>query len=150
MTLTEMEVLNRSIICSWVSVATATLQISTSRLPWRKPAFHAYPNGSTSATIPSKFTWKPSWPRPFRRRVISVVSQPRVTIWSTQRNQPQKPMGLSLVQTISITWLSKRFVFEDTSGGKKSSMDIHQNYPVCAPRKKRKVMWVWNNMTVGK
>ncbi len=50
-TLTLMEVRSRSIICSWVSVATATLQISTSRLPWRKPAFQAYPNGSTSATI---------------------------------------------------------------------------------------------------
>lgn len=36
-------VLRRSIICSWVSVATATLQISTSRLPWRRPACQAYP-----------------------------------------------------------------------------------------------------------
>lgn len=36
-------VLRRSIICSWVSVATATLQISTSRLPCRSPACQAYP-----------------------------------------------------------------------------------------------------------
>lgn len=40
-------VLRRSIICSWVSVATATLQISTSRLPCRSPACQAYPYGST-------------------------------------------------------------------------------------------------------
>lgn len=42
-TRTLMVVLRRSIICSWVSVATATLQISTSRLPCRSPACQAYP-----------------------------------------------------------------------------------------------------------
>ncbi len=98
-TLTLMEVRSRSIICSWVSVATATLQISTSRLPCRKPAFHAYPNGSTSATMPSKLTWKPSWPRPFLRKVISVVSQPRVTIWS--KTESEREIRLCISQTIS-------------------------------------------------
>lgn len=53
-TFTVTDVRSRSIICSWVRVATATLQISTRRLPWRRPAFQAKPKGSTSATIPSK------------------------------------------------------------------------------------------------
>lgn len=81
-TLTLTDVRSRSIICSWVRVATATLQISTSRLPCLSPAFQAKPKGSTSATMPSKLTWKPSWPRLFRRNVISDVSQPLVVIWS--------------------------------------------------------------------
>lgn len=80
-TFTVTDVRKRSIICSWVKVATATLQISTRRLPCLRPAFHAKPKGSTSATIPSKFTWNPSWPNPFLRRVISVVSHPLVTIY---------------------------------------------------------------------
>ncbi len=96
-----MEVRSRSIICSWVSVATATLQISTSRLPCRKPAFQAYPNGSTSATMPSKLTWKPSWPRPFLRKVISVVSQPRVTIWSKTERPREK--SDSIYYRVSVT-----------------------------------------------
>lgn len=82
-TFTVTDVRKRSIICSWVRVATATLQISTRRLPCRRPAFHANPKGSTSATIPSKFTWNPSWPSPFLLRVISVVSHPLVTIWGS-------------------------------------------------------------------
>lgn len=81
-TLTLTDVRSRSIICSWVRVATATLQISTSRLPCLSPAFQAKPKGSTSATMPSKLTWKPSWPRLFRRKVISDVSHPRVVIWN--------------------------------------------------------------------
>lgn len=81
-TLTLTDVRSRSIICSWVRVATATLQISTSRLPCLSPAFQAKPNGSTSATIPSKLTWNPSCPRLLRRRVISIVSQPLVVIWN--------------------------------------------------------------------
>lgn len=40
-TFTVTDVLSRSIICSWLSVATATLQISTSRLPCRSPACQA-------------------------------------------------------------------------------------------------------------
>jgi len=40
-TFTVTDVLRRSIICSWLRVATATLQISTSRLPCRSPACHA-------------------------------------------------------------------------------------------------------------
>lgn len=40
-TRTDTEVLRRSIICSCVSVATATLQISTNLLPWRSPACQA-------------------------------------------------------------------------------------------------------------
>lgn len=86
-TLTLTDVRSRSIICSWVRVATATLQISTSRLPCLSPAFQAKPKGSTSATMPSKLTWKPSWPRPFRRKVISDVSQPLVVIWNRNQNQ---------------------------------------------------------------
>lgn len=42
-TFTVTDVLRRSIICSWLRVATATLQISTSLLPCRSPACHAYP-----------------------------------------------------------------------------------------------------------
>lgn len=40
-TRTVTEFRRRSIICSWVRVATATLQISTKRLPWRSPACQA-------------------------------------------------------------------------------------------------------------
>ncbi|TNN58090.1 hypothetical protein EYF80_031689 [Liparis tanakae] len=65
---------------------TATLQISTSRLPCLSPAFQAKPKGSTSATMPSKLTWNPSWPRPFRRSVISDVSHPLVAIWNRNQN----------------------------------------------------------------
>lgn len=46
-TLTVTEVLSRSIICSWVSVTAATLQISTSLLPCRSPACQAKPYSST-------------------------------------------------------------------------------------------------------
>ena len=42
-TLTVTEVRSRSIIWSWVSVTTATLQISTRRLPCRRPACQANP-----------------------------------------------------------------------------------------------------------
>lgn len=34
---------------------------------------------STSATVPSRRTWKPSCPRPFLLRVISTVSHPTVS-----------------------------------------------------------------------
>lgn len=50
MTLTVTEVLSRSIICSWVSVTAATLQISTSRLPCLSPACQAKPYSSTCTT----------------------------------------------------------------------------------------------------
>ena len=46
-TLTVTEVLSRSIICSWVSVTAATLQISTNRLPCLSPACQAKPYSST-------------------------------------------------------------------------------------------------------
>lgn len=46
-TLTVTEVLNRSIICSCVSVTAATLQISTNRLPCLRPACQAKPYSST-------------------------------------------------------------------------------------------------------
>lgn len=46
-TLTVTEVLSRSIICSWVRVTAATLQISTSLLPCLSPACQAKPYSST-------------------------------------------------------------------------------------------------------
>lgn len=46
-TLTVTDVLSRSIICSWVSVTAATLQISTNRLPCLRPACQAKPYSST-------------------------------------------------------------------------------------------------------
>lgn len=46
-TLTVTDVLRRSIICSWVSVTAATLQISTRRLPCLSPACQAKPYSST-------------------------------------------------------------------------------------------------------
>ncbi len=88
-TVTGVEVRRYSIICSWVRVPTATLQISNKRQPGRSPACQANPNGSTSATTPSKLTWKPSWPRAFLRRVISSASQPLVTIYREDRTDTQ-------------------------------------------------------------
>lgn len=46
-TFTVTDVLSRSIICSWVSVTAATLQISTNRLPCLSPACQAKPYSST-------------------------------------------------------------------------------------------------------
>lgn len=50
-TLTVTDVLSRSIICSWVSVTAATLQISTNRLPCLSPACQAKPYSSTCQRI---------------------------------------------------------------------------------------------------
>lgn len=50
-TLTVTDVLSRSIICSWVSVTAATLQISTNRLPCLSPACQAKPYSSTCKRI---------------------------------------------------------------------------------------------------
>lgn len=51
-TLTVTDVLRRSIICSWVSVTAATLQISTNRLPCLSPACQAKPYSSTCMRKP--------------------------------------------------------------------------------------------------
>ena len=41
----------------------------------------------TSATVPSRRTWKPSCPSPFLLRVISTVSHPTVNDWWEEHEQ---------------------------------------------------------------
>ncbi len=99
-TFTVTEVRSRSIIWSCESVTAATLQISTKRLPCRSPACQAKPYSSTSDTVPSKRTWKPSWPKPLRRNVISTVSQPIVNAY---KNTDRSLEAYPIMQTNSLT-----------------------------------------------
>lgn len=70
-TLTVCEVRSKSTMSSWLRLMEATLQISTRRLPFRRPTSWAKLFFSTSVTMASPLMWKPNWPMPFLLKVFS-------------------------------------------------------------------------------